>query len=127
MAFYPQKISTSEAASFLGRHRLIDPQGAETLDGALHGAACFAVEDESGKAVFAAKLHGGKLWISAAAGNAKPGKAAVFDSLESGILQLAQAAKAESIGFQTARRGLVKKAKGAGYIVTGYILEKAIL
>lgn len=124
MAFYPQKISTSEAASFLGRHRLIDPQGAETLAGALHGAACFAVEDESGKAVFAAKLHGGKLWISAAAGG---GKAAVFDSLESAIVQLAKAAKAESIGFQTARRGLVKKAKGAGYIVTGYILEKAIV
>jgi hypothetical protein len=123
MALYPQKISTSEAASFLGRHRLIDPKGAETLADALNGAACFAIENDNGKSVFAARLDGGKLWITAAAGS---GRAAVFDSLESGIVKLAQAAKADKVGFQTARRGLVKKATNAGYIVTGYILEKAI-
>jgi len=123
MALHPQKISTSEAASFLGRHRLVDPKGFETLAGALNGAACFAIEDDNGKVVFAARLEGGKLWITAAAGG---GKRAVFDSLENGIVQLAKAAKADKVGFQTARRGLVKKATNAGYIVTGYILEKAI-
>lgn len=120
--FQVEKISTSEASEFFQGFRLVDPKGSETLAQALTGAACFAVEDECGKSVFAVRKEGQKLWVCAAAG---AGKHAVFDSLERGIFELAGEVGASSIGFQTARRGLVAKAKKAGYRVTGYIMEKA--
>ena len=119
--FQVSKISTCEAAEFFQGFRLVDPKGSETLAQALTGAACFAVEDESGKSVFAVRKEGQTLWVCAAAG---AGKQAVFDSLERGIFELAGEVGAASIGFQTARRGLVAKAKKAGYRVTGYIMEK---
>lgn len=122
MAHVAQKVSTSEAASFMGRFRLVDPFGRETLADALAGADCFEVQTKEGRAVFAARLCNGFLWVSAAAGQGE-----VFNALCDAVEGLAKRSGAARVGFQTGRRGLVKKAAARGYTGNGIILEKAIL
>lgn len=72
---------------------------------------------------YALKVAGSELWIQAAGGAAK------IDLTIFGLALIEQQAKGaalKSVGFQTRRRGLVRKAIKAGYQVDGYILRKKI-
>lgn len=72
---------------------------------------------------YALKVAGSELWIQAAGGAAKIDLTVLGLAL---IEQQARNAHLKSVGFQTRRRGLVRKAIKAGYQVDGYILRKKI-
>lgn len=66
-------------------------------------------------------VDNGVAWIDAAKGTgATDWTAHLLPIIE------AQAAGCKAVGFQTARRGLVKKARQQGYTVTGWILKKKL-
>jgi hypothetical protein len=89
----------------------------------LRAGQCWKVEE--GGAIVGALVttedHGG-LWVSMAAGRS------VEDLTELMVAHLDEHAKGRyrSIGFQTARRGLVKKTKAHGYQVSAYIVRKEL-
>lgn len=83
---------------------------------------CYAVyEHEQLRGAYVLKAIGGECWVLAAAGRAEFDLTAVLADV---INQQAQQFK--TIGFQTARRGLVKKAQRHGYEIAGYILRKRV-
>lgn len=65
---------------------------------------------------------GADLWVSMAAGRAQCDLVAVLAD----HLRRHAAGRYRSIGFQTARRGLVKKAKDHGYTVEAFIMRKSL-
>jgi hypothetical protein len=77
---------------------------------------------EEGGAIVGAMLthtHGEELWVDIAVGRAQEDLVALMaEHLDS------QGAGFRSIGFQTARRGLVRKIARHGYEVEAYILRK---
>lgn len=125
----PQKIELSRlepglaAALLVGCERL-DPSGlcsaADLLPMAQAGQ-CFAATAEKAQAVYIVQVQNGVAWISATKG-AGP---VDWSALLLPVIE-AQAAGAAAVGFQTARRGLVRKAQKQGYEVTGWILKKPL-
>jgi hypothetical protein len=97
--------------------------------GLLLDGQSYAVRDAAGAVlgVYVLKGQGDQVWIQAAAGRAGLDLCDLFDDL----IQRHGAGFA-SIGFQTTRRGLVRKARARGYQITGglftgvYTMTKAI-
>lgn len=91
------------------------------LDSILHGCQFFVLS--GGTFAYALLPAGRELWIQAAGGK---------DAQDLTRLGLAaieaqgKAARFESVGFQTRRKGLVKKAQALGYEIDGFILRKKI-
>lgn len=89
----------------------------------LHGCQFFILQSTKGEFAYALIPEGRELWIQAAGGKAK------VDLTHLGLGAIegqAKAARFESVGFQTRRKGLVKKAQAHGYEIDGYILRKKI-
>lgn len=81
------------------------------------------VTTEAGALVFVATKRASNLWIEAAQGQG----AQDFTALGLELAQrTAQHTGCESVSFQTARRGLVKKAEQHGFKVVGWILKKEV-
>ncbi len=78
---------------------------------------CFELSDESGAAVVVVTVRNGIHWIDAAGGGGGRDLAGAIDATLA-------AAGARVIGFQTARPGLVRRAKRQGYRVAGYIMRR---
>ena len=92
------------------------------LDVILMGCQFFMLDGLPSQLGFALTKRGSELWVQAAGGYGK------YD-LTSLILAKTErlaAGKFNSVGFQTRRRGLVKKASALGYKVDGYILRKLL-
>ena len=82
---------------------------------------CFAATAQDAQAVYVVQVQNGVAWISAAKGAGPLDWSAVLlPTIE------AQAKGCASVGFQTVRRGLVRKAQKQGYQVAGWILKKAL-
>ena len=87
--------------------------------GILEAGQCFKVIDQAGATVgaYVLRAKGSEVWISAAAGRAGVDlTAGMFALIEQ------QSGQFDSIGFQTKRRGLVKKAQRHGYEIAVYIM-----
>jgi hypothetical protein len=89
------------------------------LENILDGCIYFVMGDEF---AYALKRQGDELWIQAAGGRSQQ------DLTKAGFANIeAQAAGLyKSVGFQTRRSGLVKKAQREGYEIDGYIMRKKI-
>lgn len=102
-----------------------DPEGQATPQSAAHAGVCFKLETDQGRLTYAIGIEGGVCWIHGAAGTGKT-------MTETGLAVIeAQAAAVgcKAVGFQTLRRGLVRKARALGYkikaeIGRGFVLEK---
>jgi hypothetical protein len=92
------------------------------LDNILSDCQFFRLDSAQGVFAYALKQVGNEIWIQAAGGMAKIDLTALgFKAIE----QQAAAAGFKSVGFQTRRRGLVKKALAHGFKIDGYILRKS--
>lgn len=102
-------------------------RGFTDLDHLAHSSDCVRVSGAAGELFMALQLRRGLerdvLWINGAAGQG------ASDWTRNGLAvaehQAAQC-RAHAVGFQTARRGLVKRAQASGYRVAGYILMKEL-
>lgn len=82
---------------------------------------CVAATDEAGRsqAVYVVHVSNGVAWIDAARGSGP----ADWSGLLLPIIE-AQAQGAARVAFQTARRGLVRRAQAQGYTVRGWVMGK---
>lgn len=100
-----------------------DPERRYSVDAMIGAGQCWKVE-EGGQitAAFVTTEDNGELWVSVAVGRS------ACDLVEILVqhLDATAAGRYRSIGFQTARRGLVKKTQHHGYAVAGYIMRKTL-
>lgn len=121
MAYEVQTLDPHQAArAYAGLH---DPSGQATPETAAHAGQSFALRTPRGTLTFTTVQRGGELWIEAAAGQGADNMTAHGLALIEGM---AQGAGLGSVGFQTARPGLARKAIKQGYTVAGWILKKAV-
>lgn len=103
--------------------RLQDPARLSTPDSIAENGDCFSLEVGGHSGVFVVRKKGGQLWVSGAAALASKGLAAAgLDVMQA----IAAQTDCDTVGFQTARPGLVRIAKKQGFAVVGFILEKRI-
>lgn len=118
------RLDAPTAARMLAGVERHDPLGVMTpadLAQLCERGLCFGVEARGGQAVYVLHVDhaAGLVQVLAAKGAASP-------DLTMTVLPVieAQCAGLRSIAFQTARPGLVRKARRQGYRVTGWILRK---
>lgn len=122
-----QEISSLEACAYLYQFGLIDPLGVDTVQTVTEGAKCLRLVCVLGVVAVCVKRAGCALWITAAAGNtSKPMARQVLTFVE----RYAAKEGAQTVHFQTVRRGLVRVAKSAGYQEfthgNGWLLSKTL-
>lgn len=108
------------ARAFAGLSRL-DPRGMTTERDLLpmcQQSRCVQLSTPRGVVTLALVQRAGVCWIEAAAGGDPAGT--LTPEIDAALSDLG----AKSIAFQTARRGLVKRAEQLGYRVTGYIMRR---
>lgn len=87
----------------------------------LQNCQLFILDGSDSQMAYAVIPQGQELWIQAGAGRG------AVDLTELGLASIEmQAVGFKSVGFQTRRRGLVKKAIALGYQIDGYILRKKL-
>lgn len=118
-----RRVDAATAAAALAGLERLDPRGlmtsADMVD-ACKAANCFQVEGDA-KAFYVVGVRNGVAWIEAAQGSGSIDLSAALDALI-----CSQADGLRAVGFSTARPGLVRKAQRRGYVVTGWILQKAL-
>lgn len=115
-----RRVTWQEAAARLAGLARLDPRGLATeadTPGMCQAGECFEVSDASGAAVVVVRLVGGAAWIDAAGGG---GGLDLVHAIDDAMT----AAGVRSVGFQTQRRGLVRRAIRRGYHVAGYIMRR---
>lgn len=118
------RLDAGTAAKMLQGVERFDPRGTATAADVLAMASqghCFAATVGDAQCVYVLNVHNGQAWINAAKGQG----AADLTGLVLPAVEL-QASQLKSVAFQTARPGLVRKAKRLGYRVTGWIMKKDI-
>lgn len=110
------------AAQLLAGSAHLDPCGMATeqdTEAMTSAGQCFAVTSNTSQAVYVVKVKNGVAWVSAMKGSgATPWGDILLPMIE------AQAKGCAAVGFQTTRRGGVKKAQAQGYRITGWIMKK---
>ncbi len=122
-------MSEADACAALSQFRLIDPAGLCTVQQAVAGAQCWRLSSATGSVVYAVKDHPAVAWVSAAAGATRYSMAAAVFSV---IERQARARGLRYVQFQTARRGLVRRAEACGYVLRSYVgsgcvMEKSLV
>ncbi len=123
----PQRITAPEAARAFAACAGLDPQGQATPESVAHAGQCFTLAAPRGLLSYCVSFTAGVCWVHGAAGEGA-------GLTECGLAVIESQARAQGcgvVGFQTMRRGLVRRAKRCGYAVTreigqGFILEKGI-
>lgn len=93
------------------------------LEEIVKGCQFFRLENMPGtQMAYALKPVGSELWIQAGAGIAT----ADLTAIGLAVIEKQAAGVFKSVGFQTRRKGLVKKAMRLGYVVDGFILRKVL-
>lgn len=113
---------------YLSCPRLVDPETGqrpthEAVASAVDAGVPFDVQLPAGRLLMVLQLRGPQLWIQGAVGNG-PGDL-TQDGLQF-VEATARQAGCTSVAFQTARRGLVRKATRMGYRAEGSQLTKAL-
>ncbi|HEY0955915.1 MAG TPA: hypothetical protein VGE36_14220 [Roseateles sp.] len=120
-------ITASAAALAYAACVGLDPEGRATPDSAARAGESFSLETGTGRLACTLIFEGGCCWISAAAGTGTGMALAGLRAIEGAAI----AKGCKRVGFQTIRRGLVRRAKSIGYGITrsvgrGVILEKQL-
>lgn len=116
------RASLAEVLPLLALARADDVQGLG-LENILSNAQFFRLAGSDSQFAYALMALGRELWIQAAGGTGPDDLTALgFGAIE----RQASAGGFGSVGFQTRRRGLVRKAEKLGYVVDGWILRKKI-
>lgn len=118
-ACHPDEVRETLAASFTAK---TDRSGKYSLDSLIRQGQCFKVmEGDTIVGAYVLKADGIECYVLAAAGRCDGDlTAAMLAFIED------NGAEFDSIGFQTRRRGLVKKAQKHGYEIAGYIMRKKL-
>lgn len=116
-------MSQAEALRAFTATPVPDPWGEATADTLAAAGPAFKLTTASGSVVFVLERNGDAVSIHGAAGQAGEDLTAIGLTV---IEECARQAGAKEVKFQTARRGLVRKAEKAGYTVAGWILKKAV-
>lgn len=119
---HAQAISQATAAHHLALFRLVDPEGIDTVKSVCARGQAWALSIDGRTMVYVLERIGPALWITAAAGRTKAATLATLAHIE----QQARAMGARLVQFQTARPGLVRLARRAGYEQNGFVLAKVI-
>lgn len=112
-------VSAKEAAQRYAKIK--DPAGMQDAQSMAAGGSSTAFQIGAGELVATLSKDGQTLWVDAAAG--------FGDVLSDGFAladQIAKQSGCNAVSFQTARPGMVKRARQAGYTVAGFILKKKI-
>lgn len=120
-----EEIGEAQACDYLSRFRLVDPLGRDTVATAVRGCRCWRVSCPAGCVVFAMRIKAGRAWVSCAAGETRGMTATLLAAIE----DRARAAGAGWVGFQTVRRGMLRRVRPFGYVETkrslpGFAMEK---
>ena len=120
-------VAREQAARAFAACAGLDPEQNATPESAAASGECFRLDMDTGQVFFALEFAGPVGWIHAAAGNGGGMTAAALAAIE----RKALAEGCQVVGFQTVRRGLVRRAKKHGYRITrqvgaGFVLEKAL-
>lgn len=121
---YLSRLEPEFAAALLAGCAHLDPSGTSTEQDTAamtERGLCFAATSDNAQAVYVLEIKNGIAWVNACKGTGATDWAGVLLP----IIE-AQAKGCAAVAFQTARPGLVRKAKQQGYSVTGWILKKAI-
>lgn len=119
---HAQKVSQSAAVRHLAAFDLVDPEGCDTVEDVCARGQAYALQFDGAPLVYVLEKLGCSVWITAAAGATKAATLATLDHIE----QQARAMGARLVQFQTARPGLVRLARRAGYQQSGYVLAKVL-
>lgn len=117
------KQAAEEFAACLG----LDAEGQATPESAANAGVCFKLSTDNGRLTYSIGIDRGMCWIHGAAGTGQDMTRAGFAVIEA----QAAAVGCRAVGFQTVRRGLVRKARALGYqikaeIGRGFVLEKSM-
>lgn len=100
---------------------ITDPAGRATPQSVANSGQSFELKTSAGRLVFTVTRIDDCMWIEGAAGNGADDMTAYGLAFIEGM---AEAAGLDSVGFQTARPGLARKAVKQGYSIVGWILKK---
>ncbi|QGZ37768.1 hypothetical protein IP92_02938 [Pseudoduganella flava] len=100
-----------------------DPDGRHSVDALIDAGQCWKIVEEGViTGALVTEACGDELWVSVAVGRAQTD---LVDLMADHLRDHADG-RFRAIGFQTARRGLVKKAEKHGYRVAAYIVRKTL-
>lgn len=120
------EVSRERAVQAFTETPVPDPRGTSTPESMTAVGVPFELKTSTGGGIFVLERQGRQgevLWVTAAAGHAAD------DLTEIGLALIEETGRqcgCSEVAFQTARRGLVRKAESAGYQVAGWILKKAL-
>ncbi len=105
----------------------LDAAGIATPESAAAAGECFELQTDTGRLVVSVSFTNGVGWVNGAAGTGDGMTAAGLQAIE----RQAISRGCSQVGFQTVRRGLVRRAKKHGYRITsqvgaGFVLLKAL-
>jgi hypothetical protein len=119
-----RQVTPEQAAAAMRAAGLRAPVDCDTAEAIAAHGECFELEAEDGGGVFVVRRKGDVLWIDGAAAT-RPGN--VTETGLALFMEIARQCGANEIAFETARPGLVRKSKKAGYRVAGFIMKKAVV
>lgn len=122
-----QPIGKSEARQAFARLAGLDPEGLDAHLTAADIGQCFQLTNPRGSVVYSVGPANKSFWIHAAAGMGQGMTEAGLAAIEC----QARRSGCRVVGFQTLRRGLIRRAQRLGYAIcgavgTGFILRKNI-
>ena len=105
----------------------MDPERAQTPQGAARAGECYRMQGTRGELVYSVSFGHGVAWINAAAGQGTGLTAEGLSMIEAQAITRG----CRRVGFQTLRRGLVRRARQQGYRITsavgdGFVMVKDI-
>lgn len=123
-----QPVDPRTAAEAFERLGVTDPEGLATPQSMAAAGQCFRLQNAKGQLFMSLGNERGVMWAYAVAGQ---GSGLYLDA-DAALCRIARLAGFQRVGFQTRRRGLVRRALSLGYRVTGpkgagFALEKDLL
>lgn len=116
-----QELSSQDARQAFEAIPVPDPWGEATPESLARGGVPFKLTTAGGCGVFVLERQGDAVSILGASGKAAEDLTSIGLEL---IEDCTRQAGARRVKFQTARRGLVRKAERRGYQVVGWIMKK---
>lgn len=122
------RVTAAEAAQSFAVLQGMDPAGQSAPEGAARAGECYRLQAGPGSLVYAVSFTDGTAWIHAAAGQGQGMTAEGLAMIEAQAIVRG----CRRVGFQTIRRGLVRRAMRQGYRITsnvgtGFVLVKELL
>lgn len=118
------RIDADSAAQLLKGCEALDPRGmttAKDIQAMTERGQCYAATCGTDQCVYVVEVKNDVAWVSAI-----KGVGSVDWTFITAAMIEAQAKGLKAVAFQTARAGLVRKMKKAGYSVSGYVMRKEI-